>query len=204
MAVNSNLSLYPEVISGIPQGSVLGPILFVIFISTIWLYQMGSVELEATPVQNDLRMFVDNVPVTSRLLVLIRTTFACIDEDTLPQLFTILVRSHMDYRNSLWHHRHRIAKLQIKKIQRRTTKLIPFLKHLSYEERLHALKRPSLHFRRRRGDMLKVFKIMNRLDWFDTGLFFLRAEGRCTRGHKTSYLCVTVGLKSVRTCSAKE
>ena len=55
-------------------------------------------------------------------------------------------------------------------------------------KRLQALKFPSLDFRRCRGDMIRVFKIMNGLDWPDPEIFFLRAEGRCTRGHKDKLL----------------
>ena len=76
----------------------------------------------------------------------------------------------------IWHPRHRIDKLQIEKIQKRHTKLILRLKHLTYEEILQAPKLPSLDFRRRRGDMIQVFKIMNGLDRLDSEIFFLRAE----------------------------
>ena len=44
----------------------------------------------------------------------------------------------------------------IENIQRRATKLIPGLSDLSYEDRLHRLKLPSLSYRRSRGDMIEV------------------------------------------------
>ena len=164
-----------------------------------YVCKMGCVGLRATPVENDLGVFVDDalsfhdhvshaVNKASRLLGLIRTTFSCIDEDTLPQLFTTLVRPHLEYGNIIWHPRHRIDKLQIEKIQRRATKLIPHLKHLPYEERLQALKLQSLDSSRHRGDMIQVYKIMNGLDQLDPELFLLRAEGRCTRGHQDKLL----------------
>jgi hypothetical protein len=67
-------------------------------------------------------------------------------------------------------------------------KCVPHLKQLLYEERLQALKLPSLHFRCCRVDMIQIFKIMSGLDRLDPELFFLRAEGRSTRGHKDKLL----------------
>ena len=44
---------------------------------------------------------------------------------------------------------------------RRATKIIPSLADLPYTERLKELKLPTLSYRRVRGDMIQVFKIMN-------------------------------------------
>ena len=49
----------------------------------------------------------------------------------------------------------------IENIQRRATKLIPGLSDLSYEDRLRRLKLPSLSYRRSRGDMIEIYKIMS-------------------------------------------
>ena len=73
-------------------------------------------------------------------------------------------------------------------IQRSATKFVLRLKYPPYEKRLHALKLISQDFGRRRGDMIQVMKIMNGLDRLDPEIFFLRAEGRCTRGHKDKLL----------------
>jgi len=86
-------------------------------------YKMRSVELESTPIEKGLGVFVDDalkfrdhvsyaVNKASRLLGLIRTTFSCIDEDTLPRLFTTFVRPHLEYGNIIWHTRYRIDKIQ--------------------------------------------------------------------------------------------
>ena len=58
------------------------------------------------------------------------------------------------------------------------------LKHLPFEERLQALKLLSPDFTRGQ----QVFKIMNGLDRLDPEMFFLRAEGRRTKGHKDKFL----------------
>ena len=58
------------------------------------------------------------------------------------------------------------------------------LMRLTENRELQALKLPSLEFRRRRGDMIQVFKIMNGLDTLDPDIFFLKAEGICTTGEQ--------------------
>ena len=144
-----------------------------------------------TPVKKHLGVFVDDalkfrdhvcyvVNKANRLVKLISLTFSCIDEETLLRLFTTLVRPHLEYGNIIWHPRHLISNLQIEKIQRRATKLVPRLKHLPYEDRLQTPNLPSMGFRRRRRAMIQVYKIMNGLDRLDPEIFFLRAEGRCT------------------------
>ena len=51
----------------------------------------------------------------------------------------------------------------IEDVQRRATKLIPEIKHLSYPERLRKLKLPTLSYRRIRGQMIEVYKIINNI-----------------------------------------
>ena len=48
----------------------------------------------------------------------------------------------------------------IEGVQRRATKMIPELKHLSYPEKLKKPKLPTMAYRRARGDMIEVFKIV--------------------------------------------
>ena len=71
-----------------------------------------------------------------------------------------MVRSHLEYANSVWcpHRQEDID--AIEKVQMRATKLVHVIKHLSYSERLKYLKLPTLRFRRIRCDMLEVYKIL--------------------------------------------
>ena len=66
------------------------------------------------------------------------------------------------------------------KIQRRTTKLIPELRDLTYEERL---KECGLTTRRLRGDQIEVFKILNGYENIDSNIFLEIKESKITRGH---------------------
>ena len=74
----------------------------------------------------------------------------------------------------------------IENIQRRATKLIPGLSDLSYEDRLRRLKLPSLSYRRSRGDVIEVYKIMSgKYDPEISNIFqHQEQENRNTRGHK--------------------
>ena len=57
------------------------------------------------------------------------------------------------------------------RIQRRATKLIPELKHVSYEIRLLEYRSTTLEIRRLRGDLMEVFKILNGYEDIDSNIF---------------------------------
>ena len=48
----------------------------------------------------------------------------------------------------------------IENVQKRATKQIPGMKNLSYEKRSRKLELPILSYRRLRGDMIEVYKII--------------------------------------------
>ena len=68
-------------------------------------------------------------------------------------------------------------------VQRKATKLIDEFNEKSYENRLKQLKLPSLGYRRKRGDMIWMFKIMNGLVRVDASKLFIHASLSHTRGH---------------------
>ena len=55
------------------------------------------------------------------------------------------------------------SRLCVEDVQRRATKLISEIKNLSYPERLRELKLPTLSYRRIRGQMIEVYKIINHI-----------------------------------------
>jgi len=77
-----------------------------------------------------------------------------------------MVRSHVEFANSILCP-YKINDLkQIEKIQKRATKLVIKLKNKSYIDRLIYLNLPTLKYRRLRGDMIEVFKITHNI--YDT------------------------------------
>ena len=58
------------------------------------------------------------------------------------------------------------------------------LKHLKYKERLERLKLPTLRYRRTRGDMIEVYKILTELGYCRSGNLELELHKKSvTRGH---------------------
>ena len=89
---------------------------------------------------------------------------------------------HLEYTSEIWNP-HLIGDIQIlEKVQRHATKLVPELRQLVYVDRLAALNLPSLLYRRRRMDMITVFKIIHGLDGipFDT---LFKYHNTVTRGN---------------------
>ena len=76
-------------------------------------------------------------------------------------LFRALVRPILEYAQSVWSPYLKKHIDMIENVQRRSTKVIPGFKNLTYEERLRKLKLPTLKYRRLRGDMIEVYKILH-------------------------------------------
>ena len=55
----------------------------------------------------------------------------------------------------------------IEQVQQRAKKLIPAIRTLSYENRLRKLELTTLKDGRLRGDLIQMFKIMNKMDKCD-------------------------------------
>ena len=75
-------------------------------------------------------------------------------------LFTAQVRPHLEFANCVWSPRFKKDKKLIEGVLRRATKCIPSLNNLEYEERLKALRLPSMSYRRVRGDLIEAYKFM--------------------------------------------
>ena len=72
----------------------------------------------------------------------------------------------------------------LEQVQRRATRMIPGISHLSYKDRLKELNLFTLTYRRLRGDLIQVYKIMRGFDKLDFKLFFNLSEETRTRGHR--------------------
>ena len=65
----------------------------------------------------------------------------------------------------------------------RATKIIPGLRNLTYKDRLQKIKLPTLKFRRLRGDLIEMYKIVNKCYSPDTTLSIRYNTYAQTRGN---------------------
>ena len=118
------------------------------------------------------------------ILGIIKRNFIYMDHTSFLLLYKSMVRSHLEYANSVWCPYQKRDITEIEKVQKRATKLIISFKNVSYIDRLSRLKLPTLKYRRLRRDMIEVFKITHDLYDPDVSLNLAYHSGSITRGNK--------------------
>ena len=88
---------------------------------------------------------------------IIRRTFTKLNKDSFKILYKSLVRPILEYCSVIWFPLFKSEAVEIEKVQRRATKLIPGFKDLPYSDRLKALNITTLAYRRKRADILQIY-----------------------------------------------
>ena len=86
------------------------------------------------------------------------------DKDTFMGLYTTFVRPHLEYCSQAWSPWTMGDKSVLEAVQRRAVGIVTNLKGRTYEERLSELKMVTLEERRRRGDLVQMYKVLSGKD----------------------------------------
>ena len=99
----------------------------------------------------------------------------CRDKDTIVQLYKVFIRPHLEYAVQAWSPYTTKDIESMEKVQKRMIRQISNLSG-SYEEKLKKLNLTTLEERRKRGDCIETFKMLNGLSAVDYSIWFNRIE----------------------------
>ena len=145
---------------------------------------MGNEFIETTHGERDLGVIItETLDVTKQcfraankanaILGMINRASKYKTKEVVLKLYKSLVRPHLDYCIQTWRPFEQKYIDLLESIQRRTSRIIPELRHVDYPSRLRILKITTLETRRVRGDLLEILKIINGLDSIFHADFFI-------------------------------
>ena len=162
-------------------------------------YTMDSgqdvIEIEKVTSEKELGVIVDQalkfsdhfstkISKANRNLGIIFRTSTYMDKEMFLNLYKSIERPHLEYAVTISSPIYKKDMILIENVQRRATKLVSSIRHLSYQERLINLGLPSLEYRRERADLIEVYKIMNNIYQIEKEKLITVSTYTATRGHQ--------------------
>jgi len=134
-------------------------------------YRLGREWTESSLVQKDLGMLFDEMlsmaqqcalaaQRANRVVGCIKGSVASRSREVILPLYYALMRPHWESCIQVWSPQHTKDMVLLEWVQRRATKIIRELEHLSYKERLRELGLFSLEKRRHQGDLVISFQYL--------------------------------------------
>jgi len=131
--------------------------------------------LEESKCEKDLGVMIANdlkwgtqvqgmVAKANRALGILKRTFTSRDSNLWKTLYTSLVRPHLEYASSVWNSLLQQEIDELERVQRRATKIPENAYKKVYDSRLKEWGLTSLEVRRKRGDLIQIYKSINGIE----------------------------------------
>ncbi|XP_065678533.1 uncharacterized protein LOC105847050 [Hydra vulgaris] len=133
------------------------------------------------------KQIISSTSKANSMMGMLKMTFSRIDAKLVKSLYKVFIRPLIEFAVPVWSPYFKGDISLLEKVQHRMTRLVPSLRKINYEKRLEILDISTLKTRRERGDLIQVFKLLNRFEEIDLINEPKLKIDSITRGHNLKY-----------------